>query len=79
MKVKIKYFAAMREEAGHSEESIDTSSVTAEELLTEVMNKYNFKLQRDHLKVAVNEEYVDFSTTLKENDTIVFIPPVAGG
>ena len=28
---------------------------------------------------AVNDEFVDWSTTLNDGDKLVFIPPVAGG
>jgi molybdopterin converting factor subunit 1 len=31
------------------------------------------------LRFAVNEEYVDESYILKENDEVVIIPPVSGG
>ncbi|TAH10016.1 MAG: MoaD/ThiS family protein [Runella slithyformis] len=31
------------------------------------------------LRVAVNTEYADDSTTLRSNDEIVLIPPVSGG
>ena len=79
MKIKIKYFAALREQAGMSEETLETSSSTANELLLEVKEKHGLKLSTKHLKVAVNEEYKPFSTLLNENDTVVFIPPVAGG
>lgn len=79
MKIKIKYFAALREQAGITEEVLDTAAVTADELLSEVKVKHGLKLSTKHLKVAVNEEYMPFSTRLNENDTVVFIPPVAGG
>ncbi|MBK22840.1 MAG: molybdopterin converting factor subunit 1 [Halobacteriovorax sp.] len=79
MKLKIKYFAAMREKAGVSEEILETNCKDALELLNELDKKYNFNLDRDHLKVAINEEYSSFDSSLKENDTLVFIPPVAGG
>lgn len=69
----------MRETVGLSEEVLETNSTTAEEVLLEMMKKYRFDVKRANLKVAVNEEYVPFSTLLKENDTLVFIPPVAGG
>lgn len=79
MKLKVKYFAAMREKAGVSEEILETNCKDALELLNELDKKYNFNLDRDHLKVAINEEYSSFDSSLKENDTLVFIPPVAGG
>ncbi len=28
---------------------------------------------------AVNREYVDFGTALREGDEVAFLPPVAGG
>ena len=79
MKIKIKYFAALREQAGITEEVLETAAVTADELLSEVKVKHGLELSTKHLKVAVNEEYMPFSTRLNENDTVVFIPPVAGG
>ena len=33
----------------------------------------------EHLKVAVNTEFADWSRPLAAGDTVVFIPPVAGG
>ena len=69
----------MREKAGVSEEILETNCKDALELLNELDKKYNFNLDRDHLKVAINEEYSSFDSSLKENDTLVFIPPVAGG
>ena len=79
MKIKVKYFAAMREQVGISEELIETDANTPAELLINLNKKYSFQFDENNLKVAINEEYMDFSTSLKELDTIVFIPPVAGG
>jgi molybdopterin converting factor small subunit len=31
------------------------------------------------LRVAVNDEFRDWSSALEPNDRVVFIPPVAGG
>jgi len=79
MKINIKYFAALREQANKSEEIIDTTYSTPGDIYTELKSKYNFSLNVDELKVAVNDCYEDFDYELKEMDTIVFIPPVAGG
>lgn len=79
MKVKIKYFAAMRECCEKSEEILDTQATNANQLYEQLCGMYPITLQRDTLKVAINEAYVDFDTPLSEMDTVVFIPPVAGG
>ena len=79
MKINIKYFASLRDDSGMSDESLQTSSLTIDELYNELNQKYHFSIDRHHLRVAQNEEYVPFETKLNNNDTIVFIPPVAGG
>ena len=79
MKVRIQYFALLREQAGRSEESIDTTAATAAELYGELKSRYRFTLAREQLKVAVNGEFSDWSKPLQADDAVVFIPPVAGG
>ena len=79
MKINVKYFASLREQANKSEEIVDTAFCKPGDIYSELKLKYNFSLKIDELKVAVNDCYEDFGYELKEMDTIVFIPPVAGG
>jgi molybdopterin converting factor subunit 1 len=79
MQVNVKYFAALREVARIESEIIQTNASNAAELYKELKEKYSFKLDETNLKVAINEQYEEFDTTLKNNDVVVFIPPVAGG
>jgi molybdopterin converting factor subunit 1 len=79
MQLKIQYFALMREQAGRSEETVETAAATAAELFTELQARYGFTLSRTQLKVAVNSEFSDWSQPLRAGDAVVFIPPVAGG
>lgn len=79
MQLKIHYYALMREQAGRSEETLETSAATPADLYTELATRYGFTLSREQLKVAVNSEFSDWSRKLAANDTVVFIPPVAGG
>ena len=79
MKIKVKYFAAIRELVGISGELIETNASTPSELFTILKEKHSFEFEESALKVAINDEYADFSQTLSELDTVVFIPPVAGG
>jgi molybdopterin-guanine dinucleotide biosynthesis protein A len=77
--LKIQYYALMREQAGRSEESVETSAATPADLYGELSARYGFTLAREQLKVAVNGEFSDWSRPLAAGDAIVFIPPVAGG
>ncbi len=75
----IKYYATLREQSGFSEEKITSSAATAEALFDELAKKYHFSLKPHQLRVAINNQFAKMSVPLKQNDTIVFIPPVAGG
>jgi molybdopterin-guanine dinucleotide biosynthesis protein A len=77
--LRIQYFAVLREQAGRSEEMIDSSASTPAELFEELRQRHRFQLAPTQLKVALNSEFSDWSVQLKHGDTVVFIPPVAGG
>ncbi len=77
--VHVYYYALLREQRGVSEETLETSALTAQELYEELRARYSFKLILDLVKVAINDEFCDWSTKLNSEDTIVLIPPVAGG
>jgi molybdopterin-guanine dinucleotide biosynthesis protein A len=77
--LNIQYFALLREQAGRSEERLETTAATPADLLAEITSRYGFTLSRDRLKVAVNGEFADWTRLLRTGDAVVFIPPVAGG
>jgi molybdopterin synthase sulfur carrier subunit len=78
-KIHIQYYALLREERKLSEETLTTQSKTVLDLYQELKKKYRFSLNTDILRVAINNEFSDWKTVIKNNDQIVFIPPVAGG
>lgn len=77
--VHIQYFAVLRERAGLSQETVGTTAATAGELYDELAARHPFNLPRSMLRVAINDEFADWSRRLGAGDRIVFIPPVAGG
>jgi molybdenum cofactor guanylyltransferase len=77
--LRVRYYAILREQAGRSEETLDTVAATPEELYAELRSRYPFKLEPTQLKVAVNTEFSDWRGPISHGDTVVFIPPVAGG
>jgi molybdenum cofactor guanylyltransferase len=79
MQLKIQYYALMREQAGRSEETLETKAANPADLYAELVTRHGFTLSREHLKVAVNSEFSDWSRKLAAGDSVVFIPPVAGG
>ena len=79
MKIKIKYFASLRETADKTEETVETNAGTPAALYDELVARYGFTLEKSILKAAINEVYAEFDAQLEDGDTVVFIPPVAGG
>jgi molybdopterin converting factor small subunit len=48
-------------------------------LYEELRVRHGLKLAPEQLRVAINEEFGEWSQPLASGDTIVFLPPVAGG
>jgi len=79
MQLTIQYFALLREQAGRSIETLETLAGTPADLYAELNARYGFTLAQERLKVAVNNDFADWSRRLEAGDSVVFIPPVAGG
>ena len=79
VRLKVQYFALLREQAGRSEEIVETPAATPAHLYAELSARHPFTLPREQLRVAVNEEFSEWSQPLCAGDSVVFIPPVAGG
>lgn len=79
MELNIRYFAVMREQAGRAEETIETHAATPAAVYAELTARHHFSLAKEQLKVAVNSEFSDWARVLAAGDSLVFIPPVAGG
>lgn len=79
MKINIQYFAKFKEKTGKSNETFNTDSVNLSALYNELDKKYNFAMHKNLIRAAVNEEFCDWEKELNDNDTVVFIQPVAGG
>nr|WP_199048739.1 MoaD/ThiS family protein [Dyella sp. ASV24] len=77
--VNLQYYAQLREQAGRSGEQVVTSAVSLRDLYEELRASHGFSLAADVLKVAVNTEFSAWDRSLRDGDTVVFIPPVAGG
>lgn len=77
-RVRVEYFAVLRERAGRGSEDMDTPAATAGALFRELELRYGFP-RLPSIKVAINAEFRDWDSPLADGDTVVFIPPVAGG
>lgn len=78
-RIRVQYYALLREQAGRSEETLETRARTPRELYDELRARHPFTLGAEVLRVAVNAEFGDWGQPLASGDSVVFIPPVAGG
>ena len=78
--VNVKYFAMLRDRAGIDEENVSLESGdSAASIYLRLAEKYKFALSLKDLRFAINDEFGSSDTELKAGDSLVFIPPVAGG
>jgi molybdopterin-guanine dinucleotide biosynthesis protein A len=79
LQLRVQYFALLRDQAGRSEESVATTARTPRELYDELRTRHGLTLRAEQLRVAINEDFADWSRPLAAGDSVVFLPPVAGG
>jgi len=81
MKVRVKFFAILRERAGASEvEKEIAAGSTVADLWRQLQKDYpKLDVPGIRLLYAVNRDYVNMDQELNDHDEVVFIPPVSGG
>ena len=81
MKVKVKFFAILRERAGAAAVLKEISDgCTIADLWRQLQKDYpKLDVPGIRLLYAVNQNYVGLDYVLRAQDEVVFIPPVSGG
>lgn len=78
-KVRVRYFALLREQRGLDEEGVETGASTAAEVYEELRTLHGFTLPASRLRVAINDDFAPWSARILDGDALAFLPPVAGG
>lgn len=80
MRIKLRYFASIRELVGAVEGEIELPEGSNVEGMLETVKRYHGRLRdMDRILVAVNGEYVNPRTRLTDGDVAALFPPVSGG
>jgi molybdopterin converting factor subunit 1 len=81
MKVRIKFFAVLRERAGAGEIAKEIAEGSTVADLWRALQREYPKLDVPGIRLlyAVNQNYVSRDHELRDNDEVVFVPPVSGG
>ena len=83
--MKVLYFAWMRQRIGHGFETFElpASVSTVSDLVAKLkgLSDGHAEAFRDMstIKVAVNQEFADLESAIKDTDEVAFFPPVTGG
>ena len=80
MTIDILYFASLTDEANCSEERVTVQQATSLTHLYEQLNqKYHFSRSPSQLRVAINDDYVNWNELIYDGDHVEFISPLTGG
>ena len=81
MKVKVRYFASIKEWTGLKEEFLELPEGSNADALRREVQRLHGKLdmQEGSILVAVNGGFVEPSRELKSGDEVALFPPVSGG
>jgi molybdopterin converting factor subunit 1 len=81
MKIKVRFFAILRERAGAAEITRDLEDGSTVADLWQALQRDFPKLNVAGIRLlyAVNQNYVSPDFKLSDQDEVVFIPPVSGG
>jgi len=76
--IEVLFFAELRDQAGTNQVKIQVSDISVKQLKDEYLTEFDL-LTINNAMIAVNEEYAEEDTILKDGDVVAFIPPVSGG
>ena len=81
MRIRIRYFAVLREVMGQGEEALLVPEESrAGDVRHLLLTRYpELQAVMERALCAVNHRYVPFDTVLQDDDELVFIPPTGGG
>ena len=81
--VTVKFFASLRETLGIAQTSLTLpSECTVEILLNEIKVTYrrdSSSINVHDLRVAVNQQIVEFDQVVRQDDEVAIFPPITGG
>ena len=77
MTIRVRLFASLREQLGFSEKSLSAEGLST---VSDVLERLD-QAQRlaSPVLYAVNMQYANLDTPVKDGDEVAFFPPVTGG
>ena len=83
MKLRVLYFARLRERFGVAEETLNVAGATAADLIAQLQARGGAWAEElgagRAFRVAVNQDVVALDASLPDNAEVAIFPPVTGG
>ncbi|WP_081423751.1 molybdopterin converting factor subunit 1 [Celeribacter ethanolicus] len=83
MKIEVLYFAWVRERIGEPRETVETDAATVMDLVEELKSReerYDLAFSDlKSLRVALDQELMEFDSPLEGVREVAFFPPMTGG
>lgn len=79
MRVRLLYFASLRDAVGCDGETLNIASTSLAQLYDDARVRHGFTFPRERLRVARNGAFAQWDDDVVDGDEIAFIPPVSGG
>ncbi len=79
MRIRLRYFASIRERLGRTTEELEVPEGTTVSTVWDALVAQQPALAVQRYRPAVNQEYTSSGHVLRDGDEVVFIPPVSGG
>ncbi len=76
MAIHVRFFASLREQMGASDKEISSDGILT---VTDVWASVSDRPLPDSILYAVNMDYAESMTAVKDGDEVAFFPPVTGG
>ena len=79
MQIHLTYYASLREQRGTDHETIELGGISLRALYRQLAETYRFSYTEEHIRPAVNDEFIPWDRPLDDGDRVVFVSPVSGG
>ena len=79
--VRVRFFARLRELAGVEHETLEVApKATLGDVYTSLRRRHpGLDAAGDSVRGAINQEFAEWTATVRDGDEVAFIPPVSGG